>query len=95
MHKTDEEALRDLIPDNQIMFGDAARVVEVDVDRPKKAKTIRAIGDKYPELDAIASEVAQLVGGEINSRVQMVESEMPYRAQYVLEELIKMLEQAV
>ena len=50
---------------------------------------------KYPELYSISEEVAQMVATEINQRVQSVESEMPYKAQYVLEELIRILEAAV
>ena len=50
---------------------------------------------KYPELDKIAKDIAKLVGVEINKRTDNVKSEMPYKAQYVLEELIKILEKSV
>lgn len=46
----------------------------------------------YPELKAVAKEVAKKVGEEINSAVMDIESEMPYKAKYVLEEVIKILQ---
>lgn len=51
--------------------------------------------EKYPELDKIAREIAKNTGNEINKRVKNVKSEMTYKAQYVLEELIKILQEAV
>jgi hypothetical protein len=50
---------------------------------------------KYPELDDIAKGLAYEVSMEINKRTAAVTSEMPYKAQYVLEELIKLLQQKV
>lgn len=50
---------------------------------------------EYPELDKIAVDLSALVAMEINTRVRFVESKMPYKGQYVLEELIKHLEAKV
>ena len=49
----------------------------------------------YPELDDIAKGLAYEVSTEINKRASAVTSKMPYKAQYVLEELIKLLQQKV
>jgi hypothetical protein len=49
----------------------------------------------FPELDKVSLELAHVVSKEINKRVKNVKSEMPYKAQYVLEELIKHLEEMV
>lgn len=50
---------------------------------------------KYPELDAIAVKLADVVANRINMETENVVSKMPYKAQYVLEELIKHLEAKV
>lgn len=50
---------------------------------------------KYPELDKIAKDLAYDIGQDINKRIKNVKSDMPYKAQYVLEELIKHLQDAV
>ena len=50
---------------------------------------------KYPELDTIANEMACETLAKINAKTRDIKSEMPYRAQYVLEELIKHLEACV
>ena len=50
---------------------------------------------QYPELDEIARDIAQEIGRMINGSVVKIESEMPYKAQYVLEEIIRHLEAAV
>src|ERR1039458_4461046 len=49
----------------------------------------------YPELDDIAKGLAYEVSMEINKRTAAVTSTMPYKAQYVLEELIKLLQEKV
>ena len=50
---------------------------------------------KYPELDIVVNELANEACYMINKKVYTVESSMPYKAQYVLEELIKKLQEAV
>jgi hypothetical protein len=50
---------------------------------------------KYPELDEIANEIACTVLAQCNTRTRNVKSEMPYKAQYVLEEIIQLLEKQV
>jgi hypothetical protein len=51
--------------------------------------------EQYPELDKLASDLAHVVSKEINKRVRSVESKMPYKAQYVLENLIEHLKEMV
>ena len=53
------------------------------------------IKKQYPELDEIAMNIAQEIGRMINGSVFQIKSEMPYRSQYVLEEVIRYLEAAV
>lgn len=50
---------------------------------------------KYPELDKIVKDISKIVETEINKRTEKVESKMQYKSQYVLEELIKILEENV
>ncbi len=50
---------------------------------------------RYPELESISKDISQIVVKEINQRVQSVESEMRYKPQHVLEELIKILQALV
>lgn len=66
-----------------------------------RTKTIRekemteAIIKKYPELDKIADQITQAVLMALNYEVKDVKSEMPYKAQYVLEMIIQKLEARV
>ena len=50
---------------------------------------------KYPELKRIARGIAMETCKDINAQTKNVVSEMPYKAQFVLEEVIKILEAAV
>lgn len=50
---------------------------------------------KYPELDKLAKNMAYDFLKDINSKTRNIKSEMPYKAQYVLEEIIKILKEAV
>lgn len=49
----------------------------------------------YPELDRIAKELARSVAIDINNKTHGVVSDMPYKAQYVLEKLIRLLQEKV
>jgi len=51
--------------------------------------------EQYPELDKIAKEIADSTIREINRRANNVTSEMPYKAQHILEEVIKYLQDKV
>jgi len=53
------------------------------------------INKKYPSLDKITEEIYFELIETINSRVKNIISDMPYKGQYVLEELIKKLEKSV
>lgn len=50
---------------------------------------------KYPELDRLAKDVADDTLRAINTKTGNVKSEMPYKSQYVLEEVIKILQDRV
>lgn len=50
---------------------------------------------KYPELDEIADEIAIHTLKLCNASTRAVKSEMPYKAQYVLEMVIQKLEDQV
>jgi hypothetical protein len=54
-----------------------------------------SIEKEYPELDKIADEITIEVVKLINAKAYTVESKMPYKAQYILEEIIKNLEAKV
>lgn len=47
---------------------------------------------KYPELHALAEELAREFLARIEERAGQVESEMPYKRQYTLEEVVRLLE---
>jgi hypothetical protein len=51
--------------------------------------------NKYPKLYKIALKIADDTCREINKQTAAVESEMPYKAQWVLEEAIKILQERV
>ena len=51
--------------------------------------------EKYPELNQIARQVANETCKAINAAVPGVESKMPYKAQWVLEEVIEILQARV
>ena len=50
---------------------------------------------KYPELEKLAMKLAKDLGNEINRKTENLKSDMPYKAQYVLERIIEILEKAV
>lgn len=60
--------------------------IHEDIDVPES---------RYPELQAVVDELVPIVSDMINQRVESVESSMPYKAQWVLEELIKELQSRV
>jgi len=50
---------------------------------------------KYPELDELVPAIVCSVAIQCNEKTKNIKSEMPYKAQYVLEEVIKKLEELV
>lgn len=46
----------------------------------------------YPELDRVAENIANKTLKEINKKTANIRSSMPYKNQYVLEEVISLLE---
>jgi hypothetical protein len=59
---------------------------------PKKTEDVIRT---YPELDWIARTVGDIAITAINGITRDVQSEMPYKAQYVLEKLIELLNEKV
>lgn len=60
------------------------------------APTKEDIIKKYPELDSLVMPIADMTTFMINRLTRdCVSKEMPYKAQYVLEEVIKVLEERV
>jgi hypothetical protein len=51
--------------------------------------------DKYPELRKIADKIADDTAERINRDVKDVKSKMPYKAQWVLEEVVRDLENRI
>ena len=50
---------------------------------------------RYPELRTIAKEISRDTCIAINEKTKDVVSEMPYKAQFVLEEVIQILQSKV
>ena len=59
------------------------------------AKRKEGSSRKYSALDALIPELYAEVAKRINELAEGIESAMPYKAQYILEELIKELQEAV
>ena len=51
--------------------------------------------EKYPELRKIADKIADETSDKINKEVKNVESKMPYKAQWVLEEVVRDLKDRI
>lgn len=51
--------------------------------------------DRYPEFKPLVDRVVALAIDRINREARKIESEMPYKAQFTLEEVIKKLESCV
>jgi len=51
--------------------------------------------DRYPELYAIAEDMADEIMATIDERTKDVKTDLSYNSQFVLEELIKLLEKHV
>jgi hypothetical protein len=49
----------------------------------------------YPELRECAEEIANLTAFAINQAASRTESEMPYKAQFILETVIELLQNRV
>lgn len=61
----------------------------------KKQNTIIPTEQRYPELNNLAQAIATTTLIGINQAITHVKSEMPYKAQCVLEMVIKKLEEKV
>lgn len=63
----------------------------------KKEDVNSIISDKgkYPELDKLVARLAEEFAEKINKETKNIKSKMPYKAQYVLEEIIKDLKERV
>lgn len=56
---------------------------------------IKRFSEEYPELDKAADKMACNIIANINRSAAQIKSECPYKAQGLLEQLIKKLEEAV
>jgi len=56
---------------------------------------IKPFKEQYPELYDAAVEISKETARQINAAAQRIESKMPYKAQAILEEVIKILESKV
>jgi hypothetical protein len=56
---------------------------------------METVKEEYPELDKIAGDIVKWVGDAIYYRNQVVKTECPYSAQYILELVISKLEKCV
>lgn len=63
-------------------------------EKKQNANVSQAI-KKYPELSKLARELAHDLVKEINQKAPKIKSEMPYREQFVLEEIIELLKKWV
>jgi len=70
------------------------REVAIAMFNEKYAKK-KEVVKEYPELFSIVAELRNKIAVDINTKVLKVQSSMPYKAQYVLEELIKELKKMV
>jgi len=59
------------------------------------AKKILLGLEQYPEFKKLVNELADDVCRKINTKALKIESKMPYKAQFTLEELIRVLEDRV
>jgi len=78
----------------ELIFASEEEALQHLANLTKKQIKIAA-SDKYPELNKLAKEMADDIFHDINTAAKNVESEMPYKAQYVLEEIIINLEKMV
>ena len=60
-----------------------------------KIKASNTSLDKYPEFKELANDLADEITKKINKEARKIESKMPYKSQFVLEEVIKILEERV
>lgn len=51
--------------------------------------------EKYPEFKKAVNKIANDACKAINKEAKNITSEMPYKAQFILEEVIKILEERV
>lgn len=51
--------------------------------------------EKYPELEEVADKIVQETVKSINRQAGVVDVKMPYRCQFVLEQVIKKLQELV
>jgi len=74
---------------------DSIEQIEYDFEDEVKLLNEAKKSKKYPELRKIVDEMTKSVAKDINKKVKNVDSEMPYKSQWVLEELIKNLQELV
>jgi len=60
-----------------------------------KIKASNTSLDRYPEFKELVNDLADDVSKKINKEARKIESKMPYKSQFVLEEVIRLLEDRV
>ena len=89
-HLDSPRFLREMPPELESLI---ERQVPWDVQHAAVAANPTAVA--YPELDGIARSVVNDVARSINRGVSATLSKMPYKAQYVLEKVIELLQEMV
>jgi hypothetical protein len=51
--------------------------------------------ERYPEFKKLVNKLADEVCTQINEEAPKIESEMPYKQQFVLEEIVRILESRI
>jgi hypothetical protein len=80
-----------LLTEGVLKVSDAIKLIENKTGK----KVIFENSSKYPELDKIAKKLTHVFVSTINKSTDKVVSKMPYKEQYVLEEVIKNLQELV
>jgi len=64
------------------------------VAKHKQAEMLMGL-QRYPEFKPLVDKIVHTVIREINAEARNIESQMPYKAQFTLEEVIRELEERV
>ena len=51
--------------------------------------------EKFAELNVIAHTICENTCRQINTQSEYVQSEMPYKTQYILEQVVKLLQERI
>jgi hypothetical protein len=65
------------------------------LDYNPEAQALPSGMERYPEFKPLVQEIVHMVVQKINAEARKIQSEMPYKAQFTLEEVIKELQDRV